>query len=153
MIIERFGFPLGRPFWLMVDQGRINDLGHHFQQAEATQQWFSYLVFAAIPLMAVTAGFLVHHYATRVPSQLNSSEALLGEICVAHRIDASDQRLLLTLADRAGVAQPAVLVAIPEVFDAAFEKATAEKPWKRGQAERLTILRRQLFADVRQRAG
>jgi len=136
----------------MVDQGRVNDLGHHFQQVDATYEWFTYLVFAAIPLFAVTTGFLVHHYVRRVPPQLNSSEALLGEICLAHRIDASDQRLLLTLADRAGVAQPAVLVAIPEVFDAALQKATAAKPWKRGQAERLTSLRRRLFAAPR-RAG
>lgn len=106
---------------------------------------FTLAVFTSIPVLAVTAGFLIHWYATKPTKSLNSAEALMSEICAAHQIRFREQRLLLTIAEMAGIVHPATMIAIPEVFDAAVQHAGAKQPLRRSQVVRLQQLRSRLF--------
>lgn len=106
---------------------------------------FTLAVFISIPVLAISAGFLIQWYSTKPVKTLNSAEDLMNEICVAHQIGRREQRLLLNIAELAGIANPATMAAIPDVFDAAVQSAEAKKPFRRSKTVRLQQLRHRLF--------
>lgn len=119
-----------------------------FQATQFHDYLFTLAVFVSIPILAVSAGFLVHYYATKPIKSVNSAEALMTEICAAHQIRSRDQRLLSKIAELAGVSHPATMTAIPEVFDAALQSADAKHPFSRAQSARLGQIRDRLFGPV-----
>lgn len=119
----------------------------HLAATQSGNDAFTYVVFASIPLLAGSAGFLIHYYATRRVESLNSADALMIELCAAHQLKSREQRLLSNIAERAGVSHPATMLVIPEVFDAAVQSAAAKQPLRRSQTARLEQLRNRLFEE------
>jgi len=126
--------------------GPVDAISRHFSREVSN----TYYIFGAIGIVLIVATWciVVRFYNRRTePEVPNEPGTLFTQLCDAHRLGPGQRQLLERLAAGVG-AQPALLVAMPSVFDEATDKLTSASPDASvGEFSRATALRATLFDD------
>ncbi|QDS94334.1 hypothetical protein FF011L_31130 [Roseimaritima multifibrata] len=130
-------------FHLLAD-GRINDLGYHFQNSSSRSS-IAYYALLMVPIIAAIAGYSVYQFNNRPKYVINTGEGLLRELCRAHRIRGGHLLLLMAIAETAEVSPPGLLFTAPGLFDEAVKKASEQIQFSIAEREAIGQLKRQIF--------
>ena len=131
--------------WCLWGDGRIEELGRPFRHAAAEPQMATYMAILVVPLAACLLGILIHRLATRPRRISHSLPALTRELYRTHRLRMRERRLLEQVAQAADVAEPATLIVVPGMFDAASDAARQRLRFSARDTARLEALRCRLF--------
>jgi hypothetical protein len=102
----------------LLAQGAVDNLGGGFRGNRATPDWITFVLVVAVVVAAIGVVWLVsRHLSLKEAGKYHNHRGLFRELCRAHRLCWSDQRLLLVVARQQGVAVPARLFLEPDRFD------------------------------------
>jgi hypothetical protein len=129
-------------FILLAGQSQYSHMGRRFQRGGRDFEWSHFLILVGIIVFAVgIAWFVARYLEFREKRNADSPQALFAELCRAHALDWSNQRLLRSLASAHRMSVPALLFVEPERFNLETLGNSFED-----RSEQVTALRSKLFA-------
>ena len=139
-------FPLA-----LLAETRTAEISQQYREATADAGG-SGLWMLAVPFIAVGVAFIVYKVFCTKPDVVYDHDSLMGELCRAHKLNAAAAKLIHTLAETAGVQQPAWLFLGETNFDQIVEQAERSGDVSQANQASIAMLRRRLFGSDKKAA-
>ncbi len=120
--MSEIDFPIATLFSPTINllaQGAVENLGSGFRGNKGTPDWLTFVLVVVVVAAALGVVWMVsRHLSLKESGGYHNHHGLFRELCRAHRLGWSDQRLLATVARQQGVAVPARMFVEPDRFEA-----------------------------------
>jgi hypothetical protein len=127
----------------LLAQGAVENLGSGFRGAKGTPDWITLVLVVVVVAAALGIVWLVsRHLRIKEAGGYHNHCGLFRELCRAHGIGWTDQRLLALVARQQGVVVPARLFVEPDRFDPECMQDLQQE-----QRDRVAALRETLFDE------
>lgn len=126
----------------LLGQVYREDLGRGFRGATSQLSWFDVVPYVIVVALLIGGAKLWSYLKRRADMSewCDDPHKLFRELCLAHKLDRANRRLLLQLVEMARFAQPAQIFVSPAAFEPARLPASL-----RSRADEVKRLRDRLF--------